>query len=195
MTTMNKPASGDTNWYQPVTDNWTVLDNALIIDPAYIVWDNTNKRLGIGTVSPDVPRRRLDVLDASNPQFRITHTDNSVYTDFQTDASGNLIISPSGGNVGVAGSASFAQTIISTVSSGVAVLQDISGGTNPLVIRLKNTNTDAYWGLEGSVAGGFFTGSSAYDTVLYTNSRFNFIISGNPLLTITAGGAATITGY
>jgi hypothetical protein len=26
MATMNKPASGDTNWYQPVTDNWTALE-------------------------------------------------------------------------------------------------------------------------------------------------------------------------
>src|SRR5258706_3824513 len=93
MTTMNKPVSGDTNCYQSVTDNWNVLDNDLIIDPAYVVWDNTNKRLGIGTTTPD---RRLDVLDASNPQFRITYTDGSIYTDFQTTSSGNLSLSPTG---------------------------------------------------------------------------------------------------
>lgn len=30
MTTMNKPSSGDTSWYQAVTDNWTAIDNDLI---------------------------------------------------------------------------------------------------------------------------------------------------------------------
>lgn len=30
MASMNKPASGDTNWYQPVTDNWTSIESNLI---------------------------------------------------------------------------------------------------------------------------------------------------------------------
>jgi hypothetical protein len=29
MVTLNKPVSGDTNWYQPVTDNWTTIEKAL----------------------------------------------------------------------------------------------------------------------------------------------------------------------
>src|SRR5262245_1215339 len=28
MVTLNKPSSGDTNWYQSVTDNWTAIENA-----------------------------------------------------------------------------------------------------------------------------------------------------------------------
>jgi len=50
--------------------------------------------LGVNTTTP---RRKLDVLDASNPQLRLSHTDNSVYTDFKTDSSGYLTIAPSGG--------------------------------------------------------------------------------------------------
>ncbi|MFC1663742.1 right-handed parallel beta-helix repeat-containing protein [Patescibacteria group bacterium] len=47
--------------------------------------------VGIGTTGPD---RKLDVLDASSPQLRITQADNSVYVDFQVAAStGNLTIS------------------------------------------------------------------------------------------------------
>jgi hypothetical protein len=30
MVTMNKPASQNTNWYQPVTDNWTAIETSLI---------------------------------------------------------------------------------------------------------------------------------------------------------------------
>lgn len=43
------------------------------------------------------PRKTVDILNASVAQLRLTYTDNSVYTDFQTDSSGNLTITPTGG--------------------------------------------------------------------------------------------------
>ncbi len=55
-------------------------------------------KVGIGTSGPD---RKLEVLDASNPQLRLTHTDGSVYTDFQTVSDGYLHINPSGNRVGI----------------------------------------------------------------------------------------------
>ena len=57
--------------------------------------DSATGNVGIGTTGPD---RKLDVLDASNPQLRLTHTDGSVYSEFQTDSSGNLIITNTGGS-------------------------------------------------------------------------------------------------
>jgi len=46
--------------------------------------------VGIGTTGPD---RKLDILDASNPQLRLTQTDGSIYTDLQVAAStGDLTI-------------------------------------------------------------------------------------------------------
>lgn len=45
--------------------------------------------VGIGTTGPD---RRLDVLDASNPQIRLTTTDGSVYADLQNTSTANLIL-------------------------------------------------------------------------------------------------------
>ncbi|MFC1734076.1 hypothetical protein ACFL6I_27545, partial [candidate division KSB1 bacterium] len=46
--------------------------------------------VGIGTAGPD---RKLDVLDASAPQLRLTNTDGSIFTDFQVAAStGDLTI-------------------------------------------------------------------------------------------------------
>lgn len=47
--------------------------------------------VGVNTNGPD---RKLDVLDTSGPQFRLTYTDGSVYTDFQTDSTGNLVVNP-----------------------------------------------------------------------------------------------------
>ncbi len=49
--------------------------------------------LGVGTTTPD---RRVDILDAANPQLRLTHTDNTVYTDLGTGAGGSFTISPTG---------------------------------------------------------------------------------------------------
>lgn len=53
---------------------------------------NSSGFVGIGTPSQD---RKLDILDATNPQIRLTNVDGSVYTDFQTLSTGNLRISPS----------------------------------------------------------------------------------------------------
>jgi hypothetical protein len=61
---------------------------------------NANGYFGVNTITP---RRRVDILYASAPQLRLTQTDNSVYTDFQTDSSGNLILTPTGGIVKTTG--------------------------------------------------------------------------------------------
>jgi hypothetical protein len=78
-------------------------------------------------------------------------------------------------------------TIHSSVTSNV-VLQHTNGGSNALSIRLKNTTADFYLGIEGSTAGGFFAGSAAYETLLYTNTQTSVIISGTPRLTVETGG-------
>lgn len=55
-----------------------------------------NGNIGIGTTGPD---RNCDILDASNPQLRLTHTDGSIYAEFQTDGNGDLTIFASGDEV------------------------------------------------------------------------------------------------
>ena len=58
-----------------------------------------NKQTGIGDFVSTVtaPARRLEVYDSgSNPQFRITKTLGSVYTDIKTDGSGYLTVNPTG---------------------------------------------------------------------------------------------------
>lgn len=56
--------------------------------------------VGIATTGPDSP---LDVLDASNPQLRLTQADGTVYTTLQTDSYGNLTISPTANNTSFVG--------------------------------------------------------------------------------------------
>ncbi len=50
--------------------------------------------VGIGAVTP---RRPLDVLSVSQAQLRLTYTDNSVFTDLQTNSTGSFIITPTAG--------------------------------------------------------------------------------------------------
>ena len=52
--------------------------------------------VGLNTESPG---SRLDILDTSNPQLRLTYVDGVSYTTFQTNSDGDLVINPSAGNV------------------------------------------------------------------------------------------------
>lgn len=47
-------------------------------------------------VNTSTPRRRLDVLDGSNAQIRLSAVDNSVYTDLFVDSGGSLNVLPTG---------------------------------------------------------------------------------------------------
>jgi hypothetical protein len=98
--------------------------------------------------------------------------------------------SPSfGGTVGSTG------TIQSTVAGAATVLNN-AASTNFKFDEFTNTgNTGFYWGLESSVGGAFFTGSNAYESILYTPSNNLFI--NTPVLRvsgpITSAGGAVAT--
>lgn len=53
-------------------------------------------KVGLGTTAP---AQQLDVLDASSAQLRLTQTASSVYSELQTDATGDLIISATGSDI------------------------------------------------------------------------------------------------
>ena len=77
------------------SDKFKISGSATLGTNDYFTIESTG-RVGIGTSGPD---RKLDVLDASNPQLRLTHTDGSIFTDLQTNASGYLNILPSGNRI------------------------------------------------------------------------------------------------
>lgn len=73
-------------------DDWDGMGTAVLY-----LHDNSDD-VGIGTTGPD---RKLDVLDTSGPQLRLTYTDGSVYTDFETTSNGDLHIRPTNARVGI----------------------------------------------------------------------------------------------
>lgn len=52
-------------------------------DANLVYTDAGNDRVGIGTAGPD---RKLDILDATNPQLRLTKTDGTDWASFRADA-------------------------------------------------------------------------------------------------------------
>ncbi|KKL10104.1 hypothetical protein LCGC14_2559160, partial [marine sediment metagenome] len=83
--------------------------------------------------------------------------------------------------------ASLSGQIASTASGGVLVR--VGTSTSQQYIELANTSGDAYFGVESSVNGGFFTGSTAYNTVIYSPSKNVQIITGGVAeLTVASGG-------
>jgi len=68
-----------------------------------------------------------------------------------------------------------------------------STGTGVSYLQFRNTGNDFYIGNESSTAGGFFTGSSAYASVLYSSTAQEFIIGGVRRLQIATTGAATFS--
>ena len=112
--------------------------------------------VGIGTTSPN---KKLEVVDASNPQLRLTNTGGSVYTDFQVVGTGQLVISPSGVDL----------TISKPIS--VAAMSD--------AFRFYYPNDDnKRWGI-GTGAGGLFHIFQRGDSWAHEGTRFTINRAGN----------------
>jgi hypothetical protein len=75
-------------------------------------------------------RRRIDSLDTAGPQIRATYTDNSVYTDIQTDSNGYTLFTNTGKRYG------FQQ---SSPQGTVHITQDTIGSE---VFRIESTATN-----------------------------------------------------
>jgi hypothetical protein len=85
MASMNKPASGDTNWYTPITDNWTSIENNLL-DKAVLT---SRGDLFVATASAALARLAagvgpqiltVDSTQSTGLKWGDVNTPHSVYT-------------------------------------------------------------------------------------------------------------------
>ena len=154
--------------------------SATALDTTGMYW---NGYVGIGTTGPD---RKLDVLDASNPQLRLTSSDGSIYTDLQTTTSGYLYINPSGNRVGIGTSAP---------TTNLEVSQNQNAETS---MKISNTTdgTGAYALGRFTGVGGrsCFFGEIAPTNTLTTEYQGKFVIEANNVTNHgVAIGTATAT--
>ncbi|HEY5883277.1 MAG TPA: hypothetical protein VIT88_01240 [Pyrinomonadaceae bacterium] len=138
-----------------------------------------NGFLGLGITSPS---RRLDVLDSGGPQMRLTHTNGSVYTDFQTISTGQLVITPSGVDVSLGKPLS-----ISAASDA---------------FRFYNSSSDSQRWAIGTGSGGLFHITQRGDGWADQGTRFTIDRTGNvgigtspsPAYRLNLGGSINTSG-
>lgn len=173
-------------------------------DNANLFWDDGNNRLGIGTVGPD---RKLDVLDASNPQLRLTHTDSVDFADFQVDTSGVLTITPSGAAFVVGDGAGTENILLDGAAGSVRDFIFRSGGSNRWILRVDATaegganagsdfqiasRTDAGGALSTVVFIKRSTGNVGINTI-GPDRRLDVLDASNPQLRLTHTDGAVYT--
>ena len=123
----------------------------------------SGRNVGINTSDPD---RKLDVLDASNPQFRYTQADGTTYGEIQADSSGYTIFTTTGGNWGF-GLTPTANMAGISIEAGLLTLKETTTPTADANYGKLYTKTDnlAYFqdgaGTEHTIA---FTDSPSFTT-------------------------------
>jgi len=148
-----------------------------------ILGDNT-VNVGIGLSSNTTgPQRKLDILDASNPQFRLSNVVNSKYTDFQTTSSGDLFIHPlSGGTdrkVGI-NTNSPAYTLFVNGDCGIFTMPTNTSNTNVVVWNSTTKQLE----LNSAVTSGIVTA----DNGATINGGVNNVQWGQDAFTLTNNG-------
>ncbi len=103
-----------------------------------ILQDTATGSVGIATPTP---RKKLDVLDSTAAQLRLTYSDNSIYTDLQTDSSGNLTIDASGTKTTIADSLQVGASTTLGTSAGSGTLLTNNGATVNSTLALTDFAT------------------------------------------------------
>jgi hypothetical protein len=96
------------------------------------------------------------------------------------------------GNVGI-GTSTPAARLDVTGAIGEAFRMTAGVGTSPVAFRFMNTGNSAYFGIESSTAGGFFTGSLPYSTVIYSPQAIQNIVGGVSRMIIHTNGNVGIS--
>lgn len=159
--------------------------------------------VGVNTTSP---RRRIDSLDTANPQLRLTYTDNSVYTDFQTNSSGNLTLTATGQTFILTspGNPSTLQ-VVSTNGSGQALLQLVPGAAG--FGQLQSTIGDFYISNDSASGALIFRTASSTEAARITSAgkvginttgpdrRLDVLDTANPQLRLTYTDSSVYTDF
>ncbi|MFZ6034531.1 MAG: phage integrase SAM-like domain-containing protein, partial [Patescibacteria group bacterium] len=132
---------------------------------------NSSGFVGVGTTGPD---RKLDVLDASNPQLRLTQADGTTYADLQVDASGNLNIDATGTKTVLADDLQVSGNDI--LDSGATIRLNLGATTT-----LTNTTTT-------------LSGTATLNAASLTNFNTAASLAMGSTTALTLGGNSTIYG-
>ncbi len=174
--------------YATGTNNLAFRIDDVSSDSTPLVVDGDGN-LGVGTAGPD---SKIDALDGSNPQLRLTQADGTVFTTFQTDSSGFLLIDPSGSRSALDGSLQVGSTSSPQAFSRYGTAATGHGGnltaSNDLLIS-GDLELDGIFFLDGeniSDSNGTATITFAVDPTAHNN--FNVLTNGGWLVENPTGG-------
>ena len=150
----------------PNTNNLAIYDNDGASD--YVVTFEQGGDVGIGT---GTPRRKLDILDASNPQLRLSSADDSKYVEMKSISGGSF--------------------------DGSAIMEMV--GTNPSCLFLRSTDAQTFLQVQNTNAkdiSGNFVDSDQNGLTLGLNTTdayiFNRHASGKMYIGVANTTAITI---
>jgi len=166
--------AGAPTWFAPTAGSvvFAGASGILAQDNSNFFWDDTNDRLGIGTTSPYFP---LDILSTTTSQLALTYNVSN-YTTFQTNSSGDLTITPSGGDISLAAN-------LAVSGSGT---HTISGTLDPSSV--------AAFTLAGDITGSGSPNISALGTATASTLAATTFILGTDSLTDITGTGLSISG-
>lgn len=156
-------------------------------DGETVIAVTADEKVGVGTTTP---RRVLDVLDASNPALRLTHTDNTHFTEVQITGTGNQITSGSHAT----NLYDIKRAVTKAYSSYQAgASQEVDGGNKGLLVGTQSSGAAYIWsygtGSNGTLNIGAGSGANAItiDASNNTTAVNNLSTNGN----VTLGDAGT----
>lgn len=91
---------------------------------------------GFGTTTPD---RRVDILDTTGPQLRLTYTDNTIYGDIKVDSNGYFSIVSTGKRYGINTTSPASMLDVRDTPVGTAVFDGV--GLDDLTVTIDQN----YW--------------------------------------------------
>ena len=147
-----------------------------------------NQNVGIGTDSPD---RRLEILDASNPQLRLTHTDNTEYVEFQSLSTGDAAIEMTDSNMWLRSGNSNCYLMLQNTTTGQtdSTVQGLTISTFGLSagINMNGPGSTLKFGAAGLNA-------ITIDASNNTTAIYNLTTNGNVTLGDAGGDVHTLNG-
>ena len=146
--------------------------------------------VGIGT---STPRRKLDILDASDPQLRLSHTDNTEYVELQSLSTGDAVVKMSDSicHLRSGDATAYLQVQNTTTAQSDGVSDGLSVGMNGYDAYLWNRETNAGATLNIGCGG---TSAITINNTNQTTAVNNLSANGNVTLGDASGDNHTVNG-
>jgi hypothetical protein len=156
------------------------LSSFLLAPTASSTSDSTAGSTGLKTSTSNITTNSVDTSASGG-------TANYIARWIDASTLGNSSSLFDNGNVGIGTTNPAVRLEIAGVIG--EALRMTGAGTNPVAFRFLNSGNSPYFGVEGSTAGGYFPGSLAYSTIIYSPSQpIQNIVGGVSKLTINSTG-------